>query len=1005
MRKKLLHIILFIACVQLAHAQEYNFIKYNVQEGLPQSQVYDIFQDSKSYLWLATQGGGVCRFDGKSFETFSTRDGLPSNFVHSVLEDKANQLWFGTRSGLASYDHKQVDWSDKSNRIIYSLAEINDSTLYLGTQAGILSFDKKTKKSSKLQLEAYLDISRINDIQQVGEEWWIASSRGLYIKTGELVQKMGLAQGLLSEDIKKIKIDKDKQVLVLQFGGGLTRIDAEEKTILQHITDPKIRNGHHIYVPDEKEIWISTQTKGIQIYHKQDSSWTSIGEAEGLSHSNVQEVFKDSWGNVWIATSGGGLLKFLGQFFKHYNDDNGLMGNRIYAIEESSQGDLWMSIGQQGVSVIDSNGIQNNIDSSYITTKCNDIFEDSEGRLWMCTSEDGLLMKDSTGFHLYGMQDGLPSEWIKTIVEDSLGYLWIGTLADGLSRIRMVDSINFEIDNFGISNGLPDLFILSLQLDPIGRVWFSTKKGGIGFAYNNKIKNLTPGAGLPKVAIRSIAFDSFKNVWLATAEEGIYYASYLDLEPKFKKLESEKPLSSDNIYLMSFDQEGNMWTGSEVGLDKIIFNEAGVVMDVQHFGLNEGFLGVETCHNAVEMDSKGHLWFGTLNGLTRHKPGSAQLSLSKPIIHFTSIDLMHEDIGFSEHEDYLIKGDSLKEEATFKHNKNDIGFNFKAINPNSADGIKYSWKLSGLDEDWSKPSRSESVNYTNLPPGTYSFKARALAANGMLSNTIATSFEIIPAFWQTNIFKLLLGLLSLLLLFGIFSLRVRRIKRKEKAKRAELVMKNELLSLEQKALQLQMNPHFIFNALNSIQSLVVNQKTDVAREQIQTFAGLMRGILTNSKQERITLKEEYETLDKYLKMEQFCQPSRFEYEIKLPAVHDADEIEIPPMLIQPFVENSIFHGVSHLKKGGRIEVLFSIKDEQLHCEIIDNGVGRKRAQEIKKENKKGHQSVALEVTQKRLGALNTNGSYEHFSIEDVLNKDGEVGGTKVSLVLPLEVNY
>ena len=130
-------------------------------------------------------------------------------------------------------------------------------------------------------------------------------------------------------------------------------------------------------------------------------------------------------------------------------------------------------------------------------------------------------------------------------------------------------------------------------------------------------------------------------------------------------------------------------------------------MDVQHFGLNEGFLGVETCHNAVEMDSKGYLWFGTLNGLTRHKPGSAQLSLSKPIIHFTGIDLMHQDIKFSDHEDYLIKGDSLKEEAAFKHNKNDLGFNFKAINPDATEGVKYSWKLSGLDEDWSKPSRSE----------------------------------------------------------------------------------------------------------------------------------------------------------------------------------------------------------------------------------------------------------------------------------------------------------
>ncbi len=996
---------MLLICLGTGYAQEYNFIEYNVQEGLPQSQVYDIFQDSKSYLWMATQGGGVCKFDGKSFETISTRDGLPSNFVQCIIEDAQSKLWFGTKSGLVSYDHKQVNWSDKSNRIIYSIAELNDSTLFLGTQAGILSFDKNAKKSSKLKLEAYLDISRINDIQKIGEEYWIASSRGLFIKTGELIQKMGLAQGLLSEDIKKIKYDGKGKVLVMQFAGGLSCIDANEKEIIFHLKENRISKGQDIYLSDENEIWISTQTQGIQIYNVLDSTWTSIGEREGLTHSNVQEVFKDVWGNVWIATSGGGLLKYLGQFFKHFNENNGLIGNRVYAIEENQAGELWLGIGQEGITIIDSLGIHNNIDSTIITTKCNDIFEDSQGRMWMCTSEDGLIMKDTNGFHAYTTAHGLPSNWIKTIVEDSLGYLWVGTLADGLARIRTIDSLDLEVQTFGVAQGLPDLYILSLQMDPIGRIWYTTKKGGIGFAYNNRIKNLTKGSSLPKVAIRSVAFDALKNVWLATAEEGIYYASYLDLEPSFKKLESEKPLSSDNIYLLHFDQEGNLWAGSEVGIDKIVFNEAGVVMDVQHFGLNEGFLGVETCHNSVTMDSKGYLWFGTLNGLTRHKPGSTQLSVSKPIIHFTSIDLMHKDIVESVYADFLIKGDSLGKGLELKHNKNDIGFNFKAINPDYADGIKYTWKLKGLDDEWTEASKAESVNYTNLSPGDYNFKVMALAANGAVSNIVSTSFSITPAFWQTNWFKLLASLLGLLFLFGIFSLRVRGIKKKEKAKREALELKNELLSLEQKALQLQMNPHFIFNALNSIQSLVVNQKNEVARDQIQTFATLMRGILSNSKKERISLKEEFLTLDKYLKMEQFCQATKFDYAINLPEGVDPDEIEIPPMLIQPFVENSVFHGVSHLKKKGKIEVNFSIKDELLYCNITDNGVGRKRAKAIASENKKGHQSVALEVTQQRLAALNEKGGDEHFSIKDLLDSDGKVAGTKVSLVLPLVLDF
>jgi len=1003
--KLYLYITLFLILASQANAQEYNFIKYNVQDGLPQSQVYDIFQDSKSYLWMATQGGGVCRFDGNSFETISTRDGLPSNFMECIFEDSDNILWFGTKTGLAAYDHKKVIWSEKNNRIIYSIAEKKDGNLMLGTQAGLLLFDKTSNKSTKLQLEPYLDISRINDILLVGTEWWIASSRGLFILNGERVRRIGLAEGLISEDLKEIKIDIMGFVLALQFAGGLSKIDPKTKKVYEAFQNPKINKGQSIYVSPENDIWISTLTEGIQVYSHQTSTWKEIGEKEGLTHSNVKEVFEDQWGNLWIATSGGGLLKYLGQYFKHYNKSQGLIGERIYAIEETRDSSLWLSVGQIGVAVIDSTGIRNNVDSTVIETKCNDIFEDSEGRLWMGTSEQGLIMKDTSGFHPFTTNQGLSSDWIKSIAEDSLGNLWVATFADGLMRIKVIDSLDLEISLFGMAQGLPDLLMNSLTTDPKGRVWYSTKRGGLGFAYANKITDLTKEAKLPRVPIRSIAFDSLKNVWIATAESGIYHASYLDLEPEFEKLKSDKKLRSDNIYSLQFDNEGNLWAGSEVGVDKITFNKAGVVMDVQHFGRNEGFLGVETCHNSVKLDRNGHLWFGTLNGLSRHIPGRTELAVSKPKLHFTGIDLLYEDIKLSEYGDYLNKGDSLDAGLKLKYNKNDIGFNFQAIYPDQPEGIRYYWQLQGLDDEWTKGSKANAINYTNVPPGKYTFSVKARSVNGQESNTLSTSFEISPAFWQRPLFQLLAGLLLLMLLGAVFYGRVRRIKKKEKKKREELELKNELLSLEQKALQLQMNPHFIFNALNSIQALVVNRKNELARDQIQTFAGLMRGILVNSKSERISLKEEKATLEKYLKMEQFCQAAKFDFKITVPTEYDPEEIDLPPMLIQPFVENSVFHGISHLNKAGQIEVNFNIENELLICEIIDNGVGRKRARELEASKKKGHQSVALEVTEKRLEALKIKGTYKAFEIKDMLDDKSEVVGTKVILKLPLEMNF
>jgi len=193
--------------------------------------------------------------------------------------------------------------------------------------------------------------------------------------------------------------------------------------------------------------------------------------------------------------------------------------------------------------------------------------------------------------------------------------------------------------------------------------------------------------------------------------------------------------------------------------------------------------------------------------------------------------------------------------------------------------------------------------------------------------------------------------------------------------------------------------------LNSIQSLVITNKTDIARDQIQNFASLMRGVLNNSKKTKISLQEEIHTLDKYLKTEQFCQAIPFDFEIKIPEGYDPDEIEIPPMMIQPFVENAVFHGVSHLNQKGKISVIFEIEKELLYCKIQDNGVGRKRASEINKSHKKGHQSTAINVTKQRLEALKKNQHYQSFTIEDILKENGEIGGTKVTLVMPLEVNF
>jgi sensor histidine kinase YesM len=208
---------------------------------------------------------------------------------------------------------------------------------------------------------------------------------------------------------------------------------------------------------------------------------------------------------------------------------------------------------------------------------------------------------------------------------------------------------------------------------------------------------------------------------------------------------------------------------------------------------------------------------------------------------------------------------------------------------------------------------------------------------------------------------------------------VGRIRNEESRRREQLEMQNRLLQLEQKALQLQMNPHFIFNALNSIQSLIATRDYEVARQEINRFAKLMRSTLNNSRKTGITLQEEIETLEQYLSVEQFCQQNPFTFAIHVGEQVDPETLDIPPMLLQPFVENAVVHGVSHLAYPGRIELFFDLAGDLLVCRITDNGPGREKAALLREAKKPGHQSMALAVTQERLAAL--GGKIEYHDLE------------------------
>jgi len=242
-RSHILVVVLLLSACYVS-AQEHNFIKYNVQEGLPQSQVYDIIQDSKSYIWIATQGGGATRFDGSSFQTYTTRDGLPSNYVNTVYEDPNNHIWLGTKNGLCSFDHKKIDWNERSDLNVECITALNDSMLLIGSRSGLYSFNIRSKTSKRMRVDALLNIARINQFTWIKDELWIASSQGLYIKDSNTFKRIPFDE-LESNDIKSVTSDRKNNVWVSQFGVGVSLLDQTSKKVRTTLKDKKLSRVQH----------------------------------------------------------------------------------------------------------------------------------------------------------------------------------------------------------------------------------------------------------------------------------------------------------------------------------------------------------------------------------------------------------------------------------------------------------------------------------------------------------------------------------------------------------------------------------------------------------------------------------------------------------------------------------------------------------------------------------------------------------------------------------------
>ncbi|TND09465.1 MAG: signal transduction histidine kinase LytS [Bacteroidetes bacterium] len=972
--------LFFLSCLYAfpGISQSYHFRNFSADAGLPFVQVLTIYQDSSGYLWTGGYGG-LSRYDGRKFVNYSPRNGLANHLVNAVTEDAKGRLWVGTIKGINVIDGKNILLYNHTNGLpddnVNRMITDRFKTIWIATNKGLVRWDGREfrtyGKTQGLVHEQILCLYEDKRSQLI----WIGTSSGVYSFDGQRFEYFPVST-ILNNSVTAIAQDKEGNIL-LGTGDGVYLKNERGFSLL--ITPPSLNMpAVNAMLTDSRGItWIGAED-GLYSYDGKHFSFYKPSRDE--NGRNVQSLYEDFSGNLWLGTFSG-LFRFRGTGFSSFGVHDGLNNTFIYQITRDSKNNLWVGTTTGGVYVYDgkifksynrSNGLPNN--------QANCVTEDADGMIWVGTN-NGLCRFNGTSFTVFGKKEGFSSDSAIIAFIDSKKRLWIG----GNNMLALYKG-NDRFTSYPIPQQGQNLGIYTITEDAEGNIWAGTYLGGVYKLEQEKLERMESRLGLKNDTYLALESNHAGLLFFGSLD-GVYIYSKGKI---IDQLSENDGLSSNLVYSMVLDRNNrDLWIGTNQGISK--FDLEGYLENgKKHFsqyGKEEGFTGVECNSSGVFRERDGILWFGTVNGLIRFDAAAWQPDTVKPKTNITGMRLFYND---------TILPDNVK----LAWDENNISFDYIGISLSNPHKVRYKHILEGFEKDWSPETPDIVRTYSNLPPGTFTFKVKSCNSEGIWNEEPASfTFTIATPFWKRISFWLILLSIATIALFTTIRIRIRNIRIRE---RREAQTKVEIAINQLKALRAQMNPHFVFNSLNSIQHFILNNNSPEAGKYLNKFARLIRMILYNSEKPSVTISEELDALRLYLDLESLRFEGKFDYEIEIGKDVDIDYFEIPTMLLQPYCENAILHGLMPKGSGGRLKIAIHLKGDILVCQVIDNGIGRAKAREIRQlSRKKDHKSMGMRITQDRLEIINRlQGSNLSLSITDLVDENGIAAGTKVEIFVP-----
>lgn len=965
-----------------ASAQQFNFIHYSVEHNLAQSQVTDICQDKNGYLWIGTESGGISRFDGIAFTNFSMDDGLADNKIENLFIDSQDRMWVATLEGLSCYENRiftpyyfpeplrindiaefqgeiflasntglvrfsdgqfeRIVLTDEEDLYLRSIENYKDSILLCGGKSGLLTW--KNEAFSPLK-NPDLGDKNILDVQVLNESAYISAHReGIYV--------YNFTTGRISQ-------------IPIEF----TRIRAmhvDEKGILG------VSIGYGAFSLDEQDLNI-------------------FDEQSGLLTNNLNCIFRDAENNIWIGTDGKGLLKFSGRSVVFYSTKDSLSSPQIVSITQDTSNSFIFGTYGAGVTVLPIAGAVNywSRETGLSDNTVWSLSVDQQNRTWVGTARGINLVKD--GEILSHPMKDVPTK-VRTIA-----------IINDTTVLFGGDEGIFALSGSTYSNYHKTFNVYQLLYD--GKQLFCGGTNGL-FLFRDPHNLLAyEEILLPENAINTLATDQSGNLWIGT-ENGLFVRSPEGQILPFP-LDREQH-NSKTILGLIVNHENDVWVSTMNGVYEIIpLAPERLQFDILHYGIAEGLIDLECNGNAIYEDHMNRIWVGTSSGLARIDPelNEELFDFKAPILHITGLRLFMEEFNYESYNAEIDEETGIPISITLPHNKNHLTFDFIGINLKDPKSVRYEYRLIGTNDMWSPMSETRYATYSFLQPGDYEFQVRARSKNGAISDIKSIQLTILPPFWRTWWFIMLLILAALALIITIFQFRIRAIKQKQENER--LGFKNRLLFLEQQSLNASMNRHFIFNSLNSIQYFINSSDKISANKYLSSFAKLIRKNLDSSSANNfiVTLQEEMERIELYLSLEKMRFSGKFDYQIEMGAGIDVENIEIPSMILQPFVENSIIHGVLPVERKGLIIIRIFEEFGELVFEVIDDGIGIDNSLNSKKDASSGdHKSQGMDITSRRIDLIRklTGEKLMIIGPFQMNDEEGNCLGTKVIIKMSIE---